>query len=484
VRRATPCSAGIAEMPPVFRPLMTVAGRMALMAMSVGLVRASRVADFAVRGAAATSNPRPPGELSSDVVRYALGFVPPLVAMSQGAEEVTLWQSGGIRPMRKLKNFFHVTDVKFFPSGDRIAAIGPRSVAIWEIWLGRAVLELVHGTPPSSGLLDAQIFPDGGRVVTLGSDKRAIIWCAASGRELLRLDLEWRHQAVRVLPGGDWLVTGVSNGMGEPALVWNTTDGKATQQLVHSDERVSALTMSPCGKIVGTVGYDCVSLWGIGARQIKRLLCAPHPTPGESWRRQHLDVAISESARRVVASSGWSIIIWDGHSGELLRTLPIGGYGGTFLLMPGGDRVLTHSASRLEIWDTSSGKCLRTFRRVAGEYNVRLAVSGEGVVAVCGETRTLRPMLRMHLHADLDLDFDDPMELELELERHRPFEFGGRDFPEREWREVRLAVVDAVAGQVLHAPDGASTAVRIGLRGLPCSIAVGPSGEHFFKKPY
>lgn len=64
-----------------------------------------------------------------------------------------------------------------------------------------------------------QAFPDGDRVATIGTDRTMAIWRVSSGVLLLRTQLPEAQRAVRVLVGGDRVVTGASLRIQDPALV-------------------------------------------------------------------------------------------------------------------------------------------------------------------------------------------------------------------------------------------------------------------------
>lgn len=56
------------------------------------------------------------------------------------------------------------------------------------------------------------------------------------------------HRAVRVFPDGQRLVTGVSLLRGDPALVWNASDGVALHSFQQLEEPIAFMALSPCGE--------------------------------------------------------------------------------------------------------------------------------------------------------------------------------------------------------------------------------------------
>lgn len=73
-----------------------------------------------------------------------------------------------------------------------------------------APTELAPGTPPT-------------RIVTLGSERSAVIWSVSTGEVLQVLPLArfGRHQLVRVFSDGKRLLTGRSEYRDDPAVIWD-----------------------------------------------------------------------------------------------------------------------------------------------------------------------------------------------------------------------------------------------------------------------
>lgn len=82
---------------------------------------------------------------------------------------------------------------------------------------------------PSAKILEVQVFLDGDRFVTLGSDKLVVIWKISLGGVLRRLNTTefGGHRTMRLLPEGDRLITAVSLRADGPAVIWDLFWGSA-----------------------------------------------------------------------------------------------------------------------------------------------------------------------------------------------------------------------------------------------------------------
>lgn len=108
-----------------------------------------------------------------------------------------------------------------------------------------------------------EVFADGGRVVTVGSDSRAVVWSASSGEALASLERLGKpaHRKARVLQDGSRIVTGASGASQCGATIWATASGEALQDIVQPTGRVRLLELSPRGDRFVTVGERSAWMW-------------------------------------------------------------------------------------------------------------------------------------------------------------------------------------------------------------------------------
>ncbi|MGO9946804.1 MAG: hypothetical protein ACLPWG_08170, partial [Steroidobacteraceae bacterium] len=188
--------------------------------------------------------------------------------------------------------------------------------------------------------------PDGRHVITASDDKTAIVWDAATGREMLKLS---GHKE-RVLnaafsPDGRRIVTTSTD---KTTRIWNAADGRQVMMLSGHADVVESAAYSPDGTRIVTASDDKTArIWDAGSgRQIMVL-------------SGHSDVvgcaAFSPDGRRIVtASLDRTARIWDAASGQQLGVLS--GHADlveTALFSRDGQRIVTASDDMTaRIWDS------------------------------------------------------------------------------------------------------------------------------------
>ena len=135
--------------------------------------------------------------------------------------------------------------------------------------------------------------PEGQRIVTGSSDKKAKVWDAATGLELFELK---GHNAsivsVAVSPDGKRILTGSED---QTAKVWDAVSGRELLTLNGHSGLVLSVAFSPDGQWIVTGSYDGtakvweaarveqVTAWQVPARRRGELPCVLIPLVAWQW---------------------------------------------------------------------------------------------------------------------------------------------------------------------------------------------------------
>lgn len=338
------------------------------------------------------------GDLPAAIVRQVVTFVPPLVAVSVKSTSVELSLGGadaGLEPRpswqsRILRHAGIIAQVLFFPAGDRLLTAGDDGRAVvWSVVSGGPLQQLHVGQGLGVAILDVKMFDDGERVVAVGADRSATVWSADTGEVLQRMDSEGicgGHRSVLVLPGGDAMVTGVSQTPGDPAVVWSVSGGLPLHLVQRPSDTLSSIAVSPCGGLLAA-GWGHAMSWcgradggGAADGDVARALGLAQP------RR------VDQRRRAGVCAGPRGCLCVGRRRGELLRKISVGRgvFVDAFLVLP-GPRVLVLAAGAATLWDIETDAHLGDLQGVIGR-NPRAAVSSSAeIVAICGGVSRFSP---------------------------------------------------------------------------------------------
>lgn len=190
-----------------------------------------------------------------------------LVAAIQNDTTVVVWD---VATGQERLNLAGHTDVVFglaiSPDGERLATIAyDRTARLWDLTTGAAVYTLtdIYTSPLPLDIggqpIDIAFSPDGAKLVTAGGTS-VKVWDAATGDELVSLQLDPYAYTVAFSPDSNHLAVGMRFGRGSG--VWDVATGEKLFELAGHTASVMALAYSHDGRQIATSSLDdTIRLW-------------------------------------------------------------------------------------------------------------------------------------------------------------------------------------------------------------------------------
>jgi WD40 repeat protein/serine/threonine protein kinase len=344
-----------------------------------------------------------------------------------------------------------VLAVAYSPDGRRLVT-GSRdgTARLWDTTTGKQLF-LLKGH--KARVTFATFSPDGRCVLTLapGPDRSAIVWEAATGKLLWRLQLSspwdsrfvgpqanWagdipEYRQADFSPDGSWIVTAFGEYPDCTARVWDIVTGQEKLVLKGHEGPVGSARFSPDGKWIVTASLDRTArIWDAGTGKEVHVLrghsggvlsaqFSPDSgrvlTAGEGWlyavtpdKGYHVVVIDANSVERVAAR------IWDTATGKQLAPLQLGAITSKVALSPDGRKVVTAgdrsggdiSCFTPRIWDAATSKVVHVLEGpqrgdvlaiAVSPDSARLATAGANHTVVLWDMATGKELITLRGHA-------------------------------------------------------------------------------------
>jgi WD40 repeat protein/DNA-binding SARP family transcriptional activator len=170
--------------------------------------------------------------------------------------------------------------IAFAPDGQTLALGGDRAhgaPVLVDIASGAVTRSMTGGH--DDGFVTLAFDREGKRILTAGNDRRAIVWDARTGAQLLELrhpgDDGFNDTVAAWSPDGTMVATA---GGGGTVVLWRVADGALVRTVVADPEWVAAVAFSPDGTLLAVAGSGerFTTLWEVASgRLVGRLR---HPT--------------------------------------------------------------------------------------------------------------------------------------------------------------------------------------------------------------
>jgi WD40 repeat protein/serine/threonine protein kinase len=279
-----------------------------------------------------------------------------------------------------------VRGVAFSPDGRRLASgSSDGTVKVWDYATGQE-LPAPKGHPDSVNCV--AFSPDGRRLASGSSDGTVKVWDYATGQEP---PAPKGHpdsvNCVAFSPDGRCLASGSTD---QTVKIWDSATGKELHTLRGQAKAVWSVAFSPDGRRLASGSRDnAVKVWDAATGQdlltLKTHSKRVHEAGGVPIVPEGRGVAFSPDGRLLAAGSADdTVTIWDGATGQELRTLVHANWVNSVAFSPDGRLLASGSADNtVRIWDAATGQELASFREHALQVD-SVAFSPDGRYVASG----------------------------------------------------------------------------------------------------
>jgi WD40 repeat protein len=303
-----------------------------------------------------------------------------ILASGSDEGEIGLWAMPGGRPIHRLSGHAWQTNaLAFSPGGKQLASVGnDKSARVWHVLTGKQLLRLRH----DGHVVAVAYSPDGKTLATASEDKTIRFWNPATGKQIRKITTRDEKFAAlafapngRVLASGSWEVPTI--------CLWEVARGDKPRRVPGHKGGVRSLTFSRDGKLLISDGWDGmiqVSDLVRGAK-IRRFGGGIQGTV--EGRILVTAMALSPDGKVVAAGGHDHIDLWNPAAGKRLRRLGPTGLIHALAFSPDGKYLAAADRKKARLWDLSKGEELRVGKGHVNWLNT-LAFSPDGKAIATG----------------------------------------------------------------------------------------------------
>lgn len=358
-------------------------------------------------------------------------------------------------PLRMILTHDNALVGVFSPDGKRILTAGlDRRAVVWDAATGKQIGEpMLHG----DSIFQAIFSPDGAIVLTGSFDKTARLWSAETGKPL---SAPLKHNeildAVAFSRDGKWAATGCGDGS---AQVWDVKTGQRVGKAVVHPSRFSQVGFSPDGRILVTATRNpTVRLWDVPSGKLVR----------ELGHQKAVDCfAFSNDGTRLATGGrAPAVTLWDMATGKPLA--PVFSHENVvqrIAFSPDGKTLATGSSDRTaRLWEAETGKPIGLpLSHESGVRELAFSTDGKMLATASGGSAKLWDAANGQLLA-APLYHQDHINAVSLSSDGKSLLTAGWDGQVRVWdarpqkQAVRMLQCDGIVQAVAYSPDGKTVA--------------------------
>ena len=262
---------------------------------------------------------------------------------------------------------------------------------VWNVVGVKGNVRTVHG-----GAVDWVTFsPDGKYVLSgsggFGGNKTAIVWDAASGKEITRMSISKGYFAA-FSPDGKYVVA-ITGGANNAVRLWEAMTGQEVARVTY-DNPVNSLAFSGSGKYVASgISDGTVHVWeALTGKEVAHMKHG-HSLSGTSVGV--ISLAFSPDGKYIVSGGDDDTArVWEALTGKEVAHMAHGGTIQSVAFSSDGKYVVSGGGSIASVWEAVTGKEIaRTphdggIQSVAFSSDGKYVVSGGGSIASVWEAMT------------------------------------------------------------------------------------------------
>jgi WD40 repeat protein len=237
----------------------------------------------------------------------------------------------------------YVYGLDWSPDGNTLASAGSfdATLRLWDVKTGRP-LRVLRGHP--GYLVHAKWSPSGRTVLGGGGESGGLShWDAITGTKITTVEFGKPILSISWRPDGRTAAV-VSQGLA--LQLWDAKKNKSLRTLGAATDGFQAVAWSPDGKTLATTTAKDTRLYDGDSGNIVRTL----PATGSP-------VAWSRDGKQLCLLAG-DVMVWDASSGNLLRKVPVPG-ARMFALTPDAGQIVAGSDTAFGVHEAATGKSLR-----------------------------------------------------------------------------------------------------------------------------
>jgi WD40 repeat protein len=226
--------------------------------------------------------------------------------------------------------------------------------------------------------------PDGRHALTGAWDQTAILWDAATGRQLRTYRHANRVSCVAFHPKERQVLTGSYD---KTAALWDMDSGALVRKFEGHKRSVTAVAFHPGGRFVLTGSNDRTAiLWETASGKAVRTFGTPD-TKQDKDNDAITSVGFHPSGTQIVVCLEGSAVLWDVESGREIRSIRLG-VEPSACFSPDGKRLLTTwYGGAAALWDAATGERVRLFQGPREFHVDAVAFSPDGRLAATGDRK-------------------------------------------------------------------------------------------------